>query len=307
MIVGHGPLAFALVGGIAFAVGLDRRRALLIGVLAGLFAIVPDVDVAYAAIGGLGSLSGGVWVANEAFWEHASVVHRGITHSLVLGVPAATAFGLAASRRRQLRLGGGLVMLGLLGLSFVVAGSLGFAMMLLYGAAGLGVAALATWWEISPRAVLAAAFVGLLLHPLGDLFTGTPPVFLYPLDSYLLRDHVVLAADPTVHLLSVFALELASLWLGVSVAAVLLRVRVRDYIDPQALVGAGYGLGALLLPAPTLEVSYHFVFSIVAVGGVGVPTLRSQVTSRTLACGCLTGLTAVTLAILSYAAGYSLV
>lgn len=307
MIVGHAPLAFAIAATCAVVLGLDRRRALLVGVLAGCFAVVPDVDVVYAVLGGLGSLSAGLWTANEAFWESASVVHRGITHSLAIGLLAASAFGLSAGRDRMARLGGGTLLLGLLGLTVLTAGVLGVAMLVIYLIAGACVVALARRWTVGVRATLGAAVVGLGTHPFGDLFTGTPPALLYPLDVRLLGERVALVADPTMNLLAVFGLELLSIWLAIAVAATLLGVRIRDRVDRQAVLGAAYGLGALVLPAPTLDVSYHFVFSVVGVGVVGAPALRHRPPRPHLARGFLTGLGAVTLAVLAYALGYAIV
>jgi membrane-bound metal-dependent hydrolase YbcI (DUF457 family) len=93
MFIGHGLLAFALVALAGDALGWSRDRALWLGVLAGAFATVPDVDMLYAPIGVLGGVDG-LFEASEAFWSASSVVHRTVTHSLVLGAVAALGFAL---------------------------------------------------------------------------------------------------------------------------------------------------------------------------------------------------------------------
>jgi hypothetical protein len=124
------------------------------------------------------------------------------------------------------------------------------------------------------------------------------------LDVTLVAERVTLTADPTVHLLGAFAIELATIWLA---AAVWYRFEGRSllaHVDRRATLGVGYAAAALAMPAPTLDISYHFVFSVLAVGAVGVtpPGVRLELPSARRALA--TGLTAVTLAALAYLVVY---
>nr|WP_225308116.1 metal-dependent hydrolase [Haloarcula sp. CBA1131] len=83
MFVGHALFAFALGGLAAWWLGLSRERAVQLGVIAGLFAAVPDVDIVYAPFGLL--VGAAENLTADGFWETANVVHRGPTHSLLLG------------------------------------------------------------------------------------------------------------------------------------------------------------------------------------------------------------------------------
>ncbi|MFC6976282.1 metal-dependent hydrolase [Halomicroarcula sp. GCM10025709] len=83
MFVGHGLFAFAVVVLLAQWLGVAPRRAVQFGAVAGLFAAVPDVDVVYAPVGLL--LRSTATVGPDVFWETANVIHRGPTHSLVMG------------------------------------------------------------------------------------------------------------------------------------------------------------------------------------------------------------------------------
>jgi len=302
VIAGHAPLALALAGRAASALDVPRRRALAVGLAAGGFALVPDVDILHAVFGLLGSAPGEV---NEAFWAESQAAHRGVTHSLALGLPAAVGFGLVAGTRGR-QLAGGALLGGLFGVAFVAAGTLGGATFALYLLAGSVVVALARSADLGVRATVGAAAVGLGSHPFGDMFTGTPPVLLYPIATGAEPERITLLSDPTLNLLAVFGLELAAVWLGVAVAATLLDRSLGEYVGPEAAVGVGYGAVALVLPPPTLEVAAPFAFSVVAVGLVGVVPVARRVDRETVSRGLVTGLAAVTLGGAGYTVAYLL-
>jgi len=144
------------------------------------------------------------------------------------------------------------------------------------------------------------------------VFTGGPPRFFYPVDVVVLTERVTILADPTLNLLAIFAIELATLWLA---GSVYLRVTDRvllTHIDARAAVGVAYALAVVLMPAPTLQVSYHFVFSILALAIVGVAPhflpgrpLLSAEWNDTITWG-MTGLAAVSVAVLAYTLTYVL-
>lgn len=298
MFIGHGLLAFAIAAGVAASVGWPRERAIAVGVCAGAFATVPDVDIVYAPVGLLGA--SGVSEAVTGFWSTGNLVHRAVTHSLLVGSVAAVAFGLWAvrgvgtwpedrsgssggriDRSRPIERGAAAVALALLcGLIVVAAvesGALGAFVMTVFVGAGLIVTTVATRQGLSAGTIGGAALVGMLTHPFGDVFTGAPPAFLYPLDATLLADRIALSADPTFALLGAFWIELGTIWLAAIVYAALAERRLRDCLDWRAAFGVAYAGAALALPAPTLDTSYHFVFGALAVGAVlGVsPIARS--------------------------------
>ncbi|MFW5948974.1 MAG: metal-dependent hydrolase [Halolamina sp.] len=313
MFVGHALLAFALVGGGA-ALLANRRIALRLGIVAAAFATVPDVDMVYALVGLLGA-SGGVMGTVESFWAASTAVHRTITHSLLVAPVAAALAAAWLSGRRDdapallavaTLLGGGLVAVATL-----VSGALGGAVMTAFVVTAVTVAeGVDRYSAFGARATFAAALVGLFSHPFGDLATGEPPAFLYPLSAPLVTERVALSADPTLHLLGAFGVELAAIWAGLLVAMWLLERPIRQAIDFRAVAGTGYALAALAIPAPTLDFSYPFVFSVLSVGMVGVaPRVRFphvQFERPDAVGAALTGLTAVTLAGAAYAAAYVL-
>lgn len=304
MFLGHATLAFAIAIFVAGALGVDRDRLLALGVTAGLFATVPDVDMVYALVGLTATESGGVFAVTDSFWAASTLVHRAMTHSLVVAVPAAVAFVLGVGTRRE-RLASAGLLVALVAVSVLVSGWLGGLVMGIFGVAGLLVAHWTKRYDLDRRSMVAVALLGLASHPFGDVFTGEPPRFLYPLHTTTILDgHVTLHGDPTLHLLGAFAIELAAIWLGVLAYHHVMGDSIRANVNARATAGAAYALAFFVIPPPTLAVSYHFVFSVLAVGFVGsVPDpVRRRLPDRTSAF--VTGLAAVTLAGLAYALAY---
>ena len=279
MFVGHGALAFAIVGLGALGWGWPHERAWTLALLAALLATLPDIDMLYA-IGGLlsaGSLDPFV-LANE-FWGASTVIHRSVTHSIVVAIPVAIGTALVAGNRKTQWLGYGVF----LAVFFTLAGGMGTVHLLVLGAFLLGAAItgrLITRREIGMVPVGIAAGVALISHPFGDLLTGQPPAVLYPLDASLFASRVAIASDPTIHLLGAFFVELAAIWIGLLVMAQLREVSLRDHLRPRAAAGAAYAGFALILPAPTLDVSYPFVFSVLSVGFLGIVPAAVRVPNR---------------------------
>lgn len=303
MFVGHGLAAFALVAAVARWRGWEPTRAIQVGLLAGLFATVPDLDILYGPVGFLGGISG-VMGAAEAFWSTGNVTHRGPTHSILVGAVAALAFALWSHKSAGSRPLSILVLSLIVVTVAAVSGGLGAVVTALFLVGGVLVSELAGRWEFRPKTVGLAALVGLVSHPFGDLFTGEPPQFLYPLDVTLFSDRIELHADPTVNLLGAFGIELAVIWAALVVTFVLTDRSVRKHVDRRAVLGLAYGGIALLLPAPTLETSYHFVFTVLAFGFVAFPRRRvRRVDAPRVLC---TALAIVTCAGLAYSTAYLL-
>ncbi|WP_284008896.1 metal-dependent hydrolase [Haloarcula pelagica] len=298
MFVGHGLFAFAVVVLLAQWLGVAPRRAVQFGAVAGLFAAVPDVDVVYAPVGLL--LRSTATVGPDVFWETANVIHRGPTHSLVMGgtlAVAAVCWRLSTGAGRALAVA---LVVSLTVVAAVVSGPVGGVVTLVFAASGLAVAAVAGRLDVSPRTLLPLALVGLLSHPFGDLFTGSPPPLLYPFDVQVVTDLVVLHPDPTLHLLGAFAIELSTVWLAVYAYAHSRGQSLTRLVHPRASLGVGYAGAALVIPAPTLEQSAHFVFSVLALGAVGTP-IRPFSREVDWLSTLVTGLAAVTIAALAYA------
>ncbi|WP_129113301.1 metal-dependent hydrolase [Halegenticoccus tardaugens] len=314
MFAGHALLAFALVASVAARSGRSRERALALGAVAAAYAALPDVDMSYALVGVVGAAGGDALAIASSFWAAGNLVHRGITHSLVVAPFVALAAFLVVRGRRggstADRVAAAALVLSLIAIAAAASGPLGGAVMALFGVGAVVVAeVVARRTHVRPTAVAGAALFGLASHPFGDLLTGEPPAMLYPIDAALFVERVALASDPTVHLLGAFAVELATIWAAVVVYCRLADRPIRPAVNPRAALGLGYAASVLLIPTPTLDLSYPFVFSVLAVGAIGVvprvrpfrgPTLEIPEAPS----AALTGLAAVTLAGLAYAAAY---
>jgi hypothetical protein len=312
MFVGHGLVAFAIAASVAAHRGWSSERALAIGLVAGLFATLPDVDMLYAVGGLVGSLEG-VFAASDAFWAAAGEVHRSATHSLAVGAVAAAGFGAWRGRSDwRLRVVAVGALAGVAAAGAAVSGPVTGAVLAAFVLGGLGITFFAGHLGFGTGAVFAAATLGLLTHPFGDLLTGQPPLFLYPLDLAVVGGRMTLHADPTIHLLGAFAVELATIWLALFVLARLRGLSLGAHVRPRAVLGASYAAAILAVPAPTLEVASPFVFSVLAVGALGVPLRAADLVDdrswgATALVAVTTALTAVSLAALAYATVYLLV
>jgi membrane-bound metal-dependent hydrolase YbcI (DUF457 family) len=300
MFVGHGLLAFALVALAGERLGWERRTVLAVAVLAALFGTLPDVDVVYAPVGFL--LRADLADPVESFWAAGNEVHRGVTHSLVVGALTAASAALLARGETRVRAAGVALLAGVLALATLHSGGLAGVVTLVFALGAVALVALAVENDVAPRHVGGAALVGLLTHPFGDLVTGSPPALLYPFDVTLVAERVTLSGDTTLHLLGAFWLELAVVWLAVLAYFRLTDRRVATHVERPATVGVAYGAAALVLPAPSLEVSYQFVYSVLGVGILGAVTSRPR--ARPTWKAAVTALTAVSVASLSYAVVY---
>lgn len=302
MFIGHALLAGGLAVLGSRAAGATPRRSLLVAALAALFATAPDVDILYALPGLLEA--SGIMGAPEAFWTASTTVHRGVTHSLLVGGSAAVVVAVSQFDR-PLTIIVGLALVGLVTLQMSVLSGAILAVFLLLGAM---IAHLATQLGIGSSTTFAAALLGFLTHPFGDLLTGSPPPLLAPLEVTLLTERLAPFADPTLNLLLAFAAELAVLWFGIWAIFHTAELELRPALDRRALLGTSAGLAVFVLAPPTMAASAHFVLPTVALGTVGaVPRglpPRRAVPFRT---ALVTGLAAVTLGVGTYTLAYLLI
>jgi hypothetical protein len=232
-----------------------------------------------------------------------------MTHSLVVGAVAAVGFALAADRTPMRRLAGGVLLVGLVVLAARLGGPLTATAVTLYCLAGAVVATVAgRRYAIDTPTLVVVALLALLSHPFGDLLTGQPPAFLYPLSGPLVTERVALAADPTLHLLATFTLEVAAVWLAVIVAARLGGWQLTARLTPRAVTGCTCGAAVVVLAPPTLAAPYTFTATVLVLGtAVAVShwllggTDRRRTASLT---ALLDGTATVTVALTTYTAAY---
>ncbi|WP_311170585.1 metal-dependent hydrolase [Halobellus ordinarius] len=348
MFVGHEFLAFALAGGAARWLGCDDAAALRLGAVATLAALLPDLDIVYAAATYAVAVAGGTPVGWEAFWGVANAVHRIVTHPLPVGAVAALVFGAAAalaavrgsiaddgrsSLRTSVRTGAVPAVLAAAGVAVLLpafrttvgtaAALVAAAFLVCVGAAGWFVARSSS---SSATGVTLAAAVGFLTHPFGDVFLARPPPLLSPLGPPILVERVALATDPTLEILAVLFVELASVWFGVIVFSHLSPVgfgRLREVLDRRAALGVAYAGTVFVLPPPTIVDAHVLGFTIVPLAvAVGLWTghprrirpvideganRRPHSSKKTVYRGFITGLATLTVAAIAYTGVYVLV
>lgn len=305
--VGHGLLAFAVVASVAAVYGWTPRRATAIGVVGAAFATLPDIDVVYPLFAITLDLYS-VVLGEGAFWEYVSTTHRTVTHSVVIGAIAAVAIALWARRRHSTSsklLGSALLVSLPIGVG-LLDGLLSAVVMGAFVLGGLAVAFVAEFGPFTPRHIAATAVFGLVVHPLGDLFTIPAPELIYPFSLPVEFAYVSLHADPTLHLLSAFFLELGIIWLAVAVHARIHGWSLLPAIRPRAALGVGYAGAIFVLPTPSLAVPTPFVLSVLAVGFLAIPFRPGAELPRVWQVP-VTALAAVTAAGLAYTVAYLVV
>ncbi len=343
MFVGHEFIAFAIAGAAALRLGCDDRPALHAGLIAAVAALLPDLDIAYALATYAVAVADGAPLGWEAFWGVANATHRVVTHTLPTGIVAALTFGttVAVGRRAaiddQNRPQPGLVP------TVALAGAALAGMVILLSgfraavssaaavvAAGFLVCVGAAGWVLAARTDLptagatAAAGVGFLSHPFGDVLLAVPPPLFSPVGPPVLTARVSLAADPTLHLLGALFAELAAVWAGLAVFSQVAGDRIggghlRDAIDRRAGVGVAYASAATTLPRPTITDAHILGATIVPLAAlVGVwagyaSFRRGRASDRTGAetrmyehifVGVVTGVAALALAAIAYTVVY---
>jgi hypothetical protein len=116
--------------------------------------------------------------------------------------------------------------------------------------------------NIGFKEFIGAMSFGLLSHPFGDVFTGTPPDFFYPLPFELIQERVLISQDPSLNLLAVFGLELLLIWTGIVVYLYLSDRSLMEEFSFLSVAGMLYGASSFLISSPSLSKPYPFVFSI---------------------------------------------
>jgi hypothetical protein len=349
MFVGHEFLAFAIAGWAARRLDRDARTALHAGGVAAVAALLPDLDVGYAVGTYAVAVAEGAPVGWEAFWGVANATHRVVTHTLPSVGVATLWFGaaVALARRRSAAGGRDETTTGRATSAAIVgAAAVGAAVVLpafrtavspsaAVVAAGFLVCVAAVGWLLASRIRLstagatAAAGVGFVSHPFGDVFLAPPPPFRSPFGPATSAGRVSLAADPTLDLLGVLFVELAAVWAGIVVFARLYGGVVghdgglRDAIDPRAGVGVAYAPAVVVLPRPTIVDAHVLGATIVPFAAVvgawaGAATARSGAIDAPDAgalrrrvgpasVGVVAGVAALTLAAVAYAVVYVVV
>ena len=312
MFIGHGFLAFALVAAAATRAGLPRERTLAVGLLAGLFGLAPDVDMAYAFLGVLEPTGGS---AVGSFWAASTEIHRVVTHSLGVGWGLGLAAWPVASEARRVQFLEAGALAGVVGVAFAVSGGLPAVVVGLLAVTVAALARGARRYDIAPTAVTVAGVVGLCSHPFGDLLTGTPPAFFYPFDVTLTATRPNLLGDPTLNLLAPLAAELATFWLALGVYLWVTRgerplLHVRRRLRTRAGLATLFAAFVVVAPDPTLHTAYLFVFSLLALSlavATPLPALDvrslSDLRGESFTTG-VTGLAAITLATATYTVAY---
>lgn len=264
MIAGHAALSFLVASLAAYYIGKNPDQCIKIGIFAGVFAVLPDLDIVFAAGEVLKVFTSGLGGFIESFWDVSGSFHRGVTHSVITLFFSTVFFVFYRDRKNKLRLAAITVFFSsVYGLFY--AGAEAAVVLAVFMTSGMKLSSYSVRF-LSRKEFMLSATSGLMIHPFGDIFTGTPPDFLFPLNFTLIESRVVLNQDPVLNLLSILLLELLLVFLAVLSAIFLREDGIRGHMSYSPLVGLLYAPLYFVLPEPTLSSPYIFVFVAVGLG-----------------------------------------
>lgn len=305
MYVGHALLPLALVALAATRSALDRRQRLAAAALAAGFGVLPDVDLVYTFYAVVRAGPTDVFPTTEHVWTESWVIHRTLTHSLlvgavVVGIAVASAVAFQADRLRRgepaawapwpypiahwqpadlaasvaprslTLLGRAGAILGgaaLLALAIDADSGLGAITVGLFAGGVVALAWLGVRWRLTPFWIGLAAGTGIGLHPLGDAWMGRPPAPLYPLSTAQLPT-VGFAADPTLSFVGAVLVEVLLLCAAVAALQVVLERRVTAAASAWSVLGVVQVAALVLVSPPTFRVAYRFSALLLLIGAV---------------------------------------
>lgn len=263
MIIGHGPLAFALVAlALLVTTSFSKRKILYLAAIAGIASILPDIDVLFPLISLVTVDTLSITALTEQFWTVSGERHRLATHSLIVfGTATLIAYAqmYLNPTHQKYSIAISLILIFLAPLTLPV--------QLLFGTTLITVHTLTKYKPTTTKiheTALAFAF-GAFIHPFGDMFTGTPPTILYPFTGVLELSRWTIA-DPTLHFALIFTLEIGSLIAALFLIAHLTEIDLLTYTDVRPK------------PHHTLVSTVALAIVLFAIGTNTTPTVDSATT-----------------------------
>lgn len=271
MFIGHFALSFLLIYFLLNVyTDVETKQVIRLSLISGIYGLVADLDIIFAFVETLLFVSETGNITIEAFWNISRNFHRKSTHSLVVGVLSIIGIVIqfiyiddVAKPYENSTFDYGISILfgGLIGMltgnfarGVLVSGLFVFCILsvtrvILYKT------------SFNKNIVLVSAFVGILSHPFGDVFTGTPPNFFYPLYDINL-ERIVLFTNETLNISALFLIE--------SLLFVLFMLIYADskdinnnitYITFFAAIASG-GVLSYFITSPSIDEPYTFVSGI---------------------------------------------
>lgn len=265
MIIGHFFLAFALTAIIGKYLKLEDERTLKLGLLAAVLALTPDIDIVFA-LKEIFALGSGFYEFTDSFWTASEATHRGLTHSLI--ILGATSSGLITYQRTGNKLFASLLLTGFTAAA-ATQGILPAATIAIFIALCLALTE-RIGKEFSLKEYSLGLFTGLIIHPFGDVFTGTPPEFFYPLGLTLIESRIVLHSDPVINLLSILLIELSTAVLAIKKYSDIKELKIGDELSYIPLLGILFVFPGLFIREPTMSTSYQMVGGLVVFSAAAV-------------------------------------
>jgi len=271
MFIGHFALSFLLIYFLLdVCTNVETKQVIRLSLISGIYGLVADLDIIFAFVETLLFVSETGNITIEAFWNISRKFHRKSTHSLVVGLLSIIGIVIqfiyiddVAKPYENITIDYGISILfgGLIGMltgnfarGVLVSGLFVFCI--------LSVTRVILYKTLfNKNIVLVSAFVGILSHPFGDVFTGTPPNFFYPLyDIHFER--IVLFTNETLNISALFLIENLLFVLFMLIYADSKDIKINiTYITFSAAIASG-GVLSYFITSPSIDEPYKFVSGI---------------------------------------------
>lgn len=271
MFVGHFAIPFLLLYFLLDTyTELNQSQIITFCIISGIYGLVADLDIVFAFVETILVIVNTGNISIDKFWDISRNFHRQSTHSLFVGTLSIIGIVIQSTY-----IDDSTNPYDNIGFDFIISIAVGSLIGFLTGtlARGILVSGLFVFCVLSiTRAILfqisfnkhivfVSAVIGILSHPFGDIFTGAPPEFFYPLYEINL-ERIVLFTNETLNLSVLFLFESLLVVLLILVYANGKNITLNMIrITPLAAVISGLII-SYVIPSPSINNPYQFVSSI---------------------------------------------
>ena len=216
MFIGHFAMPFLLLYLLLHNyTELSQSQIATFSIISGIYGLVADLDIMFTFVETIIIIVNTGNISIDKFWDISRTFHRQSTHSLFVGFLSIIWIAIQSTYISNttkpydnipfdyiISIGCGLVMGFMIddfARGILVSGLFVFCILSITRLVRFRIPS-------NKRVVFVSAVIGILSHPFGDIFTGTPPEFFYPIYQIGL-ERIVLFANETLNLSVLFLFE----------------------------------------------------------------------------------------------------
>ena len=271
MFVGHFAMPFLLLYFLLNTyTELDQSRIIIFCIVSGIYGLVADLDILFAFVEAILFIVNTGNISIDKFWDISRTFHRQSTHSLfvgflsIIGIVIQSTYISDITKPYENILFDYIISIGCgLMMGFMINDfARGILVSGLFVFCVLSITRLIRFQiSFNKRVVFMSAVIGILSHPFGDIFTGTPPEFFYPIYQISL-ERIVLFANETLNLSVLFLFENFLVVVLILLYANAKNIKI-NMIRSTLLAAVISGIIiSYVIPSPSINDPYQFVSGI---------------------------------------------